>query len=127
MSDHLARTKSSYKPERDRFAPRDVLAAFREGLGYYCGRGNPTADPIVEFRWRLVALSAIARNAVARGHRDEAREAYAPSMAQRPELHIERLYRRALHRLPESMDEVPPLPVPAECPVTLDELLAPPP
>ena len=62
--------------------------------------------------------------AEARGHRDEAREAYAPSMAERPELQIDRLYRRALRRMPETIDGVMPLPVPAASPVTLEELLA---
>jgi hypothetical protein len=33
------------------------------------------------------------------------------------------LYRRALQRLPSTIDDQPPLPVPPECPVTLDELL----
>ena len=62
--------------------------------------------------------------AEARGHRDEAREAYAPSMAERPELQIDRLYRRALRRMPETIDGVMPLPVPAKSPVTLAVLLA---
>jgi hypothetical protein len=34
------------------------------------------------------------------------------------------LYADALYALPETIDGVPPLPVPIECPVTLDELLA---
>ena len=62
--------------------------------------------------------------AEARGHRDDARAAFTRSMAQREELEIAELYRRALRRMPETIDGVPPLPVPAECPVTLDELLA---
>ena len=33
-------------------------------------------------------------------------------------------YRRALRRLPETSDDVKPLPVPGTCPVTLDELLS---
>ncbi len=65
--------------------------------------------------------------AEARGHRDEARERYTPSMARREELRIERLYRRALRQMPETEDGVPPLPVPPPCPVTLAELLAEPP
>jgi Domain of unknown function DUF29 len=65
--------------------------------------------------------------AEARGHRDDARAAFTQSMAQREELEIVELYRRALHRMPEMIDGVPPLPVPQVCPVTLDELLAPPP
>jgi hypothetical protein len=63
--------------------------------------------------------------AEARLHRDEAREAYAPSMARREELAVERLYRRALRGLPESLDGTPPLPVPAAPAFTLAELLAP--
>ena len=34
------------------------------------------------------------------------------------------LYRRALRRMPATIDGVPPLAVPTECPVTLEELLA---
>ena len=60
--------------------------------------------------------------AEARGQRDDARAAFTPSMAQR--IDVAKLYRRALHRMPETMDEAPPLPVPQVCPVTLDELLA---
>lgn len=62
--------------------------------------------------------------AEARGQRDEAREAYAPAMADLKELKVARLYRRALRQMPDSIDGVPPLPVPSECPVTLEELLA---
>jgi len=63
--------------------------------------------------------------AEARLHRDEAREAYAPSMARREELVVERLYRRALRGLPEALDDTPPLPVPAAPGFTLAQLLAP--
>jgi hypothetical protein len=62
--------------------------------------------------------------AEARLHRDEAREAYAPSMACREELDVERLYRRALRGLPESLDGTPPLPVPEAPGFTLAQLLA---
>ena len=65
--------------------------------------------------------------AEARGHRDDARAASTQSMAQREELEIAELYGRALYRMPEMIDGVPPLPVPQACPVTLDELLALPP
>ena len=58
----------------------------------------------------------------ARGFRDDAADRFAPSMRQRIDIH--RLYQRALRRLPDSIDGQPPLPVPAVCPVTLDELLA---
>ena len=58
----------------------------------------------------------------ARGQRDDARSAFTPSMRQR--LDVTELYRRALRRLPDVIDDVSPLPVPQACPVTLDELLA---
>jgi hypothetical protein len=45
-------------------------------------------------------------------------------MAQR--IDVPALYRRALRRMPDAIDDAPPLPVPQACPVTLDELLAPP-
>jgi hypothetical protein len=48
-------------------------------------------------------------------------------MAQREELDAAELYRRALRRLPDMIDGVPPLPLPEACPVTLEELLAKPP
>jgi Domain of unknown function DUF29 len=54
--------------------------------------------------------------------RQEAADAYSPSMRQR--LEIDRIYKRALQRLPKHIEGEPPLPVPATCPVTLDELLA---
>jgi hypothetical protein len=36
---------------------------------------------------------------------------------------VAKLYRRALRRMPETIDDVPPLPVPQAYPVTLGELL----
>ena len=42
----------------------------------------------------------------------------------RQPIDMARIYRRALRRLPETMDGQPPLPVPTVCPVTLDELLS---
>lgn len=57
-----------------------------------------------------------------RGQLDDARAAFTRSMRQR--LDIADLYRRALRRMPATMDDVPPLPVPSDCPVTLDELLS---
>ncbi len=60
--------------------------------------------------------------AEARGQRDDARSAFTPSMAQR--IDVASLYRRALRRMPETLDDKPPLPVPDTCPVTLFELLA---
>jgi hypothetical protein len=60
--------------------------------------------------------------AEARGQRDDARSAFTPSMAQR--IDVSALYRRALRRMPETIDGQSPLPVPETCTVTLDELLA---
>jgi Domain of unknown function DUF29 len=54
--------------------------------------------------------------------RIEAADRFSPSMRQR--LDLAGLYRRALRVMPETIDDLPPLPVPADCPVTLDELLA---
>ncbi|MEO9190458.1 MAG: DUF29 domain-containing protein [Acetobacteraceae bacterium] len=56
------------------------------------------------------------------GFRQEAAEAFAPSMRQRIDLPT--LYAQALRRLPKSIDGQAPLPVPSACPVTLDELLS---
>ena len=55
--------------------------------------------------------------------RNEAAEAFAPSMRQRIDLSA--LYDRARRQLPVSIDGQPPLAVPRTCPLTLDELLAP--
>jgi hypothetical protein len=41
----------------------------------------------------------------------------------RQRLDIGRRYARALRAMPETIDDQPPLPVPQECPVALDELL----
>lgn len=57
----------------------------------------------------------------ARVARINAADAYAPSMRQK--IDVEDLYAKALHAMPETIDGQPPLPVPAICPVTLDELL----
>ena len=59
--------------------------------------------------------------AEARGFRGDAARSYTPSMRQR--IDLARLYRDALGRLPELMDGQPPLPVPQDCPATLDEML----
>jgi len=45
----------------------------------------------------------------------------------RQKIDIAELYADALAGLPEELDATAPLPVPQVCPVTLDELLAPPP
>jgi hypothetical protein len=71
--------------------------------------------------WPL-SLAAPHWRAEARGHRDDARRRFSPAMAQR--IDVTKLYREALHRMPETMDGVPPLPVPETCPVTLDEMLS---
>ena len=59
----------------------------------------------------------------ARGFRAQARRKYTPAMQSK--LDIPGLYNDALSGLPLTMDGQPPLPVPAACPVTLDELLSP--
>jgi hypothetical protein len=56
--------------------------------------------------------------------RQQARDAYAPSMKD-ADINLAGLYRQALRTMPETMDGQPPLPVPDACPVTLAELLAP--
>ena len=57
----------------------------------------------------------------ARRFRVDAADSFTPSMRQL--IDVETLYRRALYIMPERMDDQLPLPVPATCPVTLDELL----
>jgi Domain of unknown function DUF29 len=54
--------------------------------------------------------------------RQDATDAFVPSM--RKDIDVAKLYARALRAMPETIDELPPLPVPTVCPVTLDELLA---
>jgi hypothetical protein len=60
--------------------------------------------------------------AEARGHRDDARRHFTPSMAQR--IDVEKLYRQARRRMPATLDGTLPLPVPETCPVTLAEMLS---
>lgn len=48
----------------------------------------------------------------------------ASPLAMRQKLDVARLFRRALRALPETIDGQPPQPLPAQCPVTLDQLLA---
>ena len=60
--------------------------------------------------------------AEARGFRAQARHRFVPSMRQK--LDLPGLYADALQVLPDTVDGQPPLPVPAICPVTLDELLS---
>jgi hypothetical protein len=59
--------------------------------------------------------------AEARGFRDDAAEAFTPSMRQRIDLAA--LYARALRATPETIDGQPPLPMHQACPMTLDDLL----
>ena len=59
--------------------------------------------------------------AEARRLRDDAAEAFAPSMRQRIDVNL--LYVKALRATPETIDGQPPLPMPETCPVTLDDLL----
>jgi len=60
--------------------------------------------------------------AEARLHRDQARDRFTPGMAQR--IDIAKLYRQARRGLPETIDGTNPLPLPASCPVTLEEMLS---
>jgi hypothetical protein len=69
----------------------------------------PLSDAVPH--WRSEAIVA----------RINAADAFAPSMRQT--IDIADIYAKALRALPEAVDGVPPLPVPTECPVTLDELL----
>ncbi|HJS86949.1 MAG TPA: DUF29 family protein [Acetobacteraceae bacterium] len=68
-----------------------------------------------------VARDAPHWRAEARGFRLRARRRFAPSMRQR--LDLPGIYADALRALPETVDGQAPLPVPAECPATLDEML----
>jgi hypothetical protein len=47
---------------------------------------------------------------------------YVASMRQR--IDLDRIYRQAIRALPETVDGQAPLPVPQNCPLTLDELLS---
>ncbi|MGH7103634.1 MAG: DUF29 domain-containing protein [Acetobacteraceae bacterium] len=59
--------------------------------------------------------------AEARRAHDEAVAGFTASIGKK--LRLDQLYRRALRAMPESYDGQPPLPVPAECTMTLEELL----
>jgi hypothetical protein len=56
------------------------------------------------------------------GFRTDAANRYAPSMRQR--IDVARIWRQALRQMPQTIDGLPPGPVPEACPMTLDELLA---
>jgi len=59
--------------------------------------------------------------AESRSRRDDAIDTYTPSMVQR--IDVEQIYQRAKRALPETLDDVSPLPVPEHSPWTLDDLL----
>jgi Domain of unknown function DUF29 len=71
------------------------------------------------------SLDADKWQADARLFRRQAARKYRASM--RRKIDLSGLYADALAGLPDRMDGLAPLPVPRQCPVTLDELLAPPP
>jgi hypothetical protein len=52
----------------------------------------------------------------------QAQDAFTPSMRQR--IDLDAIYAKALASMPTAIDGQPPGPVPAVCPVTLDELLS---
>ena len=60
--------------------------------------------------------------AEARRFRGDAADRFSPSMRQR--ISVDRIYARALRAMPDVIDGQAPLPVPAVCTVTLDELLS---
>jgi hypothetical protein len=60
--------------------------------------------------------------AEARGQRADVRGAFVPSM--RRKIDVADLCRDALRRMPDTIDDVPPMKAPPVCPVTLDDLLA---
>jgi Domain of unknown function DUF29 len=82
---------------------RQALAHMLKAEAWPLSRDAPT--------WRADAID----------FRQQAADRFVPSMRQK--IDVARLYRQALRAMPETIDDVPPLPVPAECPVTLDELL----
>jgi len=52
----------------------------------------------------------------------DAADRFTPSMRQR--IDLDKIYRRALKGIPDNMDGIEPLPLPKNCPMTLDELLS---
>jgi len=60
--------------------------------------------------------------AEARRFRGDAARRFTPSMRQR--IDLTRLFAYALRAMPETIDGLAPLPVPAVCPFTLDDLLS---
>ncbi len=55
-------------------------------------------------------------------HRVNARQHFEPGM--RPRIDITQFYREALRSMPNAINGQPPLPVPQECPLSLDDLLS---
>jgi len=45
-------------------------------------------------------------------------------LSKRQRIDLARIYAKAIRTLPTTIDGQPPLPVPADCPVTLDQLVA---
>ena len=71
-------------------------------------------DVLTAPRWR----------AEVRGQLDAARDSFSPGMRQH--IDMAKLYKRALHLLPEALDDgTPAQPVPPDCPWTLDQVLDP--
>jgi Domain of unknown function DUF29 len=70
---------------------------------------RPLSDAVPH--WRSEAIVA----------RINAADAFTSSMRQK--IDVAGIYAKALRALPETVDGVPPLPVPDVCPVTLDDLL----
>ena len=60
--------------------------------------------------------------AEAKRFRVDATDAFAPSMRQK--IDVNAIYAKAVQLLPETIDGQPPLPVPEQCPVSLEELLS---
>ena len=71
--------------------------------------------------WPLSQAAAVWQAEAIR-FRQEAADAFSPSMRQR--IDVAKLYGQAIRQMPETVDGQPPLPVPEACAVTLDELLA---
>ncbi len=93
---------------------RSQLAAVRSLLTQslaHTMKAEAWPDSVYAVRWRLDAEQ----------YRLQAADSSSPSMRQH--IDLEKLYRRALRWLPPLVDGQPPLPPPANCPVTLDELL----
>jgi len=69
-----------------------------------------------------VSRDAPSWRAEAKRFRVDAADAFAPSMRQKINVNV--IYAKAVRLLPETIDGQPPLPVPEQCPVSLEELLS---